>query len=398
MPSSATSSKGSVSRRSSASGATRKSKAKPKLKSKANPKLVPQESTPATRVAIIGGGRGGKALMEIFAQDPLARIVGLAEIKARSSGTKLAKQIGVPVTQDYRELLKLKDVDLIIDVTGNMEVWRALQKIRRPNLAIIGAASAKFMWQLIEARIRATTEIEKTLTRYQSLFRRFVKEEAERAVHEERTRIACDIHDGLVQTLVGVNFKMELCAELVSQDPTKSSGLMREAKAQLKHGIQETRQVVFNLRPGQEEKLDLFSALSNFLKVFEEQQRVKVEFDFTGDDLSLPPKTKVFLFRIVQEALQNSSKHAKASQAFVHIEVNHDMLTASIRDNGVGFDVQAVSRDPEKWDHFGLRGMKERAKLLGGEAQLKSSKGKGTTVTVRIPLGRKGMDPNDKKN
>ncbi len=364
----------------------------------AKSKSVTQSTQEPTRVAIIGGGRGGKALMEIFAQDPLARIVGLAESKSRTSGTKLAKQFGVPVTQDYRDLLKLKDVDLIIDVTGSAEVGQGLQRVRRPKLAIIGGASAKFMWQLIEARIRATTEIEKTLTRYQSLFRRFVKEEAERAVHEERTRIACEIHDGLVQTLVGVNFKMELCAELVPQNPKKSSELMREAKAQLKHGIQETRHVVFNLRPGQEEKLDLFSALSNFLKAFEEQHRVKVEFDCKGDDLSLPPKTKVFLFRIVQEALQNSSKHAKASQAFVHIDVNHDMLTASIRDNGVGFDVQAVSRDPEKWDHFGLRGMKERAKLLGGEAQLKSSKGKGTTVMVRIPLGRKGVVRNVEKN
>ncbi len=336
--------------------------------------------------------------MEIFAQDPLARIVGLAETKTRSSGTKLAKLFGVPVTRDYRELLKLKDVDLIIDVTGNVEVGQALQRVRRPKLAIIGGASAKFMWQLIEARIRATTEIEHTLTRYQSLFRRFVKEETKRAVQEERTRIAADIHDGFVQTLVGVNFKMELCAEIVKQDPMKCSTLMREAKAQLKHGIQETRQVVFNLRPGQEEKLDLFSALSNFLKTFKEQQHVQVEFDYQVDDSSILPKTKVFLFRIVQEALHNTAKHAKAVRVFVHIAVNHDMLIASIRDDGVGFDVQAVSRDPDKWEHFGLQGMKERAKLLGGEAQLQSSKGCGTTVTVRIPVGRKDVVRNVQKN
>ena len=386
MPSSTVSTKRAASRRQPAS--IQKSKAK----------SVRGKSTQATRVAILGGGHGGKALLEIFAQDPLARIVGLAESKTRTSGTKLAKQFGVPVTKDYRELLKLKDVDLIIDVTGNAEVGQVLQRIRRPKLAIIGGASAKFMWQLIEARIRATTEIEKTLTRYQSLFRRFVKEEAERAVHEERTRIACDIHDGLVQTLVGVNFKMERCAELVLQDATKCTNLMREAKSQLKHGIQETRQVVFNLRPGQEEKLELFPAFSNFLKSFEEQQRVKVEFEFHGDDASLDPKAKVFLFRIVQEALQNTSKHAKATKVFVHIEVNNDMLMASIQDNGTGFDVQAVSRDPDKWDHFGLRGMKERAKLLGGDARVHSDKGQGTTVSVRIPLGRKGVEQNGKKS
>jgi len=386
MPSSAVPIKRAVSRRRPISA--RKSKAK----------SVRRKSTQATRVAILGGGRGGKALMEIFAQDPLARIVGLAESKARTSGTKLAKQFGVPVTKDYRDLLKLKGVDLIIDVTGSAEVGQALQRVRRPKLAIIGGASAKFMWQLIEARIRATTEIEKTLTRYQSLFRRFVKEEAERAVHEERTRIACEIHDGLVQTLVGVNFKMERCAELVSQDVIKCANLMREAKSQLKHGIQETRQVVFNLRQGQEEKLELFPALSNFLKSFEEQQRVKVGFEYHGDASFLDPKAKVFLFRIVQEALQNTSKHAKATEVVVHIEVSHDMLMASIRDNGTGFDVQAVTRDPDKWDHFGLRGMKERAKLLGGDARLHSGKGQGTTVSVRIPLGRKDVGRNVKKN
>ena len=386
MPSSAVPTKRAVLRRRPISA--RKSKAK----------SVRRKSTQATRVAILGGGRGGKALMEIFAQDPLARIVGLAESKVRTSGTKLAKQFGVPVTKDYRDLLKLKGVDLIIDVTGSAEVGQALQRVRRPKLAIIGGASAKFMWQLIEARIRATTEIEKTLTRYQSLFRRFVKEEAEGAVHEERTRIACEIHDGLVQTLVGVNFKMERCAELVSQDAIKCANLMREAKSQLKHGIQETRQVVFNLRPGQEEKLELFPALSNFLKSFEEQQRVNVEFEYHGDASSLDPKAKVFLFRIVQEALQNTSKHAKATEVVVHIEVSHDMLMASIRDNGTGFDVQAVTRDPDKWDHFGLRGMKERAKLLGGDARVHSDKGQGTTVSVRIPLGRKDVGRNVKKN
>ena len=150
---------------------------------------------------------------------PLARIVGLGEAKPRTLGTKLARQLGVPVTQDYREILNMKEVDLIIDVTGSPEVERALQKIRKPSVAIIGGASAKFMWQLIDARIRATTEIENTLSRYQSLFRRYVKEEAESAVDEERTRIACEIHDGLVQTLVGVNFKMERCGDLIQDEP-----------------------------------------------------------------------------------------------------------------------------------------------------------------------------------
>lgn len=369
-------------------------------KRKPNPATKParRRAAPATRVAILGGGRGGRALLEIFAQDPLARIVGLGEAKPRTLGTKLAQQLGVPVTQDYREILNMKEVDLIIDVTGSPEVERALHKIRTPSVAVIGGASAKFMWQLIDARIRATTEIEKTLSRYQSLLRRYVKEEAESAVDEERTRIACEIHDGLVQTLVGVNFKMERCGNLIQTEPTKCFSLLSETKHQLKHGIQEARQVVFNLRPGQYERLDLLSALTNYLDSYKKQNRVQVAFSHTGSDARLPPKTKVFIFRIIQEALQNSSKHAKASKVFVQLSIQPHHLSAVVRDNGSGFDVQAVFQNPDKWDHFGLRGMKERAKLLNGEVSLESRKGEGTTVTVSIPLARKDGARNGKKN
>ncbi len=336
--------------------------------------------------------------MKIFARDPLTRIVGLAEIKPRTLGTKLAKQLGVPVTQDYREILRMKDADLIIDVTGSPEIEKTLQKIRKPSMAIIGGASAKFMWRLIDTRIRATTEITQTLARYQSLFRRYVKEESESAVDEERTRIACEIHDGLVQTLVGVNFKMERCGNMIQEEPAQCVDLLREVKSLLKHGIQEARQVVFNLRPGQYEQLDLLSALSNYLDAYKKQHHVQLDFSHTGSDAHLQPKTKVFLFRIIQEALQNSAKHAKASKVSVQLTIQHDSLSGVISDNGIGFDLHAVSRNPDKWDHFGLRGIKERSKLLGGEVSWKSPKGVGTVMTVQIPLRGKEHSRHDKKN
>ncbi|MBU6435001.1 MAG: Gfo/Idh/MocA family oxidoreductase, partial [Nitrospirae bacterium] len=116
-----------------------------------------------THVAIIGAGRGGTALMEIFATDPLVQIVGVAEVQKSAPGIALAKRLGIPVTRDYRRLLDLERVDLIIDVSGNAKVWELLQDFHRMGVTIIGGASAKFMWELIEARIRATAEIEKTL-------------------------------------------------------------------------------------------------------------------------------------------------------------------------------------------------------------------------------------------
>lgn len=373
--------------------------AAPRLSASGTPrKPARRRSARITRMAILGGGRGGQALLKIFAQDPLVRIVGLAEIKSRTLGTRLAKQLGVPVTHDYREILRMKDADLIIDVTGSPEVWKTLQNIRKPSAAIIGGASAKFMWRLIDAQIRATTEMARTLTRYQSLFRRYVKEEAESAVDEERTRIACEIHDGLVQTLVGVNFKMERCEHMIREEPAHCVDLLHEVKNLLKHGIQEARQVVFNLRPGQYEQLDLLSALSNYLEAYKKQHRVHVDFSHTGNAARLHPKTKVFVFRIIQEALQNSAKHARASEVSVQLTIDHDNLSSVISDDGIGFDVQAVSRNPDKWDHFGLRGIKERVRLLGGAVSWQSPGGTGTAVTVQIPLGGKERSRNGKNH
>lgn len=339
----------------------------------------------ATNVAIIGAGRGGTALMEIFANDPLVQIVGVAEIDAQAPGLALAKRLRIPITRDYRKLLAMERVDLIIDVSGNADVWQFLQDFHRMGVTIIGGASAKFMWELIEARIRATAEIEKTLNKYQSLYRLYVKETGA-AVTEERTRIACEIHDGLVQSLAGVNFKLDLCQQLIRKDPKASLATLKESKAQLKLAIQEARQVIFNLRPLQYDKMELIPALTNYLKSYETQSHIQAEFSVSGDEQILFPRTKIFLFRIVQEALSNVQKHAKADRVSIRLDIELDLLRVTIADNGIGFEMETVLRDPEKWDHFGIRGILERARLVGGEGRIESKKGRGTTIVVEVPL------------
>lgn len=348
-----------------------------------------------THVAIIGAGKGGTALMEIFAKDPLVRIVGIAEINPKAVGLKLARRLHIPVTKDYRELLQMERVDLIIDVSGSPEVGRVLLDFHRMGVTIIGGASAKFMWQLIEARIRATAEIERTLNQYQTLYRLYVKE-SETKVSEERTQIACELHDGLVQSLAGLNFKLDLCQELLKKDLAAGLEKLRETKAGLKTAIQEAREVIVNLRPVHYDKMELIPALTNYLKSYEIQSHIKTEFSVAGDETTLFPRTKVFLFRIIQEALSNVQKHAKADRVAVQIAIGREKLTATIADNGVGFDVESVSRDPEKWDHFGLRGILERARLVGGQAVIESKRGKGTRVLITVPLVEKEAVRNGK--
>ncbi|HZS12053.1 MAG TPA: sensor histidine kinase [Nitrospirales bacterium] len=356
-------------------------KTKAKRRNRRAPAPHPRD---ATHVAIIGAGRGGTALLEIFAKDPLLKIVGIAEINPRAPGLKLARRLGIPVTRHYEDLLKLTRVDLVLDVSGNADVAKVLREFHRSDLTIIGGASAKFMWELIEARIRATSEIERTLNKYQSLYRLYVKE-AGAAVTEERTRIACEIHDGLVQVLAGVNFKLDLCQEMLSQ-PEAAKPLLQEIKEQLKLAIQEARQVIFNLRPLHYDQMELIPALTNYLRSYETQYRIKTAFAVSGAEEKLFPRTKIFLFRIMQEALSNVEKHARADRVSVRLAIGPDALTMTIADNGVGFDVDAVSTNPEKWDHFGLRGFMERARLIGGTATVESKKGQGTRVEIRVPL------------
>jgi two-component system sensor histidine kinase DegS len=338
-----------------------------------------------TNVAIIGAGRGGTALMEVFADDPLVRIVGVAEVNQQAPGVSLAKQLRIPVTSDYRQLLAMERVDLIIDVSGNAEVWHLLQDFHRMGLTVIGGASAKFMWELIEARIRATAEIERTLNKYQSLYRLYVKETGA-AVTDERTRIACEIHDGFIQSLAGVNFKLDLCLQLMRKNPKAGLATIKESKAQLKLAIQEARQVIFNLRPLHYDKMELIPALTNYLKSYEIETHIAAKFTVTGDEQTLFPRTKIFLFRIIQEALSNVHKHAKADRVSIRLEIGLEMLRVTITDNGVGFDMETVLHDPEKWDHFGIKGIMERARLVGGEGRVDSKKGRGTKVVVEVPL------------
>ena len=352
-----------------------------------------QPTPGATSVAIIGAGRGGTALMEIFANDPLVQIVGVAEINPEAPGLGLAQQLHIPITRDYRQLLAMERVDLIIDVSGDSEVWTFLQDFRRMGVTVIGGTSAKFMWELIGARIRATAEIEKTLNKYQSLYRLYVKETGA-AVTEERTRIACEIHDGFVQSLAGVNFKLDLCQQLVRKNPRAGLATIKEIKSQLKLAIQEARQVIFNLRPLHYDKMELIPALTNYFKSYQTQTHIATKFTVTGDEQILFPRTKVFLFRIIQEALNNVEKHAKADRVTIKLDIDMELLRITITDNGIGFDMETVLRDPEKWDHFGIKGILERARLVGGQGRVESKKGKGTKIIVEVPLGHKEEEVN----
>jgi DNA-binding NtrC family response regulator len=108
-----------------------------------------------TTVVIVGAGKGGRALLEMFAGDPTVSILGVADLNPWAPGIEFARRLNVPVTTDYRELVSNPRIDLIIDVTGNAEVQQAILKLKPPATEVMGGLGARFMWDLLAERKRS---------------------------------------------------------------------------------------------------------------------------------------------------------------------------------------------------------------------------------------------------
>lgn len=122
------------------------------------------------KVAIIGGGRGGTALLDILKDDKSIKIVGIADKDPKPRVYSLAKKLKVPLYADYKSFVKKVEADIIVNVTGDPKISIELAKIKKPHAEVIGGESAKFLWDLIEQRRRVRTEIEKRLQEHQALY------------------------------------------------------------------------------------------------------------------------------------------------------------------------------------------------------------------------------------
>lgn len=202
------------------------------------------------------------------------------------------------------------------------------------------------------------------------------------AQEDERKRIARELHDETGQSLTG------LLVGLKYVEGATTLEAMRDRTADLKRlavkTLEEVHKLSVALRPAMLDDLGLVVAVRSFVKDFGAQHGVNATFEVDGLDERLPPLWEVTLYRIVQEALTNVAKYAEAGRVTVRFSLADGRLTASVTDDGVGFDPSAIGRDGR--EHLGLLGMQERIALIGGEFQLTTSRGAGTRVTVTAPL------------
>lgn len=207
------------------------------------------------------------------------------------------------------------------------------------------------------------------------------------AVMEERNRLAREIHDTIAQGLTGIVLQLEAADYLMEGNPDRARMRIHKATELARSSLQEARRSVWNLRPTPLEEKRLADAMRQEIDLLVQEAGLRATFEVSGDPAGLSGETENGLYRIVQEALNNVRKHARASEIQLILCIHENEIEIRIRDDGVGFDPEA-SRPAGAGGGFGLLGLQERARLLGGSAQVKSSPGIGTLVEVRVPIRR----------
>lgn len=214
-------------------------------------------------------------------------------------------------------------------------------------------------------------------------------------ISEERNRLAREIHDTLAQNLTGIVLQLEAAIQLREVKPDKAWTRVEKAQSLAREGLDDVRRSVRNLRPAPLESRTLQQALSDELQRVHSDTGAEIECEISDDLPRLPAAVEDALFRIAQESLNNVRRHAGASRVRLTLEPEGDKIRLKVRDNGIGF--KPSPEDPTRRS-FGLTSMRERARLLGGEVEVRSQKNRGTVVEARLPRNpdgarRAGMTP-----
>jgi len=202
-------------------------------------------------------------------------------------------------------------------------------------------------------------------------------------VIEERNRLAREIHDTVAQGLTGIILHLESVDAMLEAgaDPAKIRQMTQKSLSLARANLEEVRRSVLDLRAAPLEGRNLAEALEALIQNFTEREALTINFNVTGGNRPLPVRIEMGLYRIVQEGLTNIARHAGAKQVDLGLVMTPEQLQLIIEDDGQGFDPTQLFQG-----HFGLIGLNERVKLLGGKLNLESYPGAGVRIEVTIPV------------
>jgi signal transduction histidine kinase len=231
---------------------------------------------------------------------------------------------------------------------------------------------ADWMMTNLEQLQQAQDCLQASQERYRALSRRLLEQQ-----EHERASLARELHDQLGQSLVAVLLNLEAIKGELSP---ASSARVPESKRVIKKMIEQVQTLAFELRPSTLDEFGLVGALRRLVARHGERTGARASFDVTPTEARAPVEIETACFRIVQEALSNVARHARARHVEVTLTAQDVALEVTVRDDGVGFNVERLGTG------LGLVGMGERAELAGGRLDIESAPGAGTTLSVRFPL------------
>jgi len=206
------------------------------------------------------------------------------------------------------------------------------------------------------------------------------------AVQEERVRIARDIHDTVSQSLFGIVFTLNGCLKLLPGDVEAVIPELERVQRVAEEARLEVRRSIMDIWPSEITSTQFVVDLRKYTSQVCQAEDLPIHFDVNGDMTCLSSRARRSMYRIAQEALANIARHAGATEARVSLEVDGQRARLEVLDNGHGFDPERAQAREVDREHFGLRGMQARAASLGGDCQIDSRPGGGTTIVVDIPV------------
>ncbi|MBI4672284.1 MAG: GAF domain-containing sensor histidine kinase [Chloroflexi bacterium] len=216
-----------------------------------------------------------------------------------------------------------------------------------------------------------------------------IRQERDRILAVEaavRHELARDLHDGPVQMLSALVMETRYLRDLAAQDPSKIQTEFLRLDAVATKALYQTRNILFDLRPLILEQQGLGPALEQYVTRLRMVEPFNITLDAATLRVRLAPKSEAAIFSIVQESVNNAKKHAKPKNLWIEAVQDETGLTLSVRDDGNGFDVQAMEAAYSTRGSLGLLNMKERAEIVQGALRIVSQPNEGTCVTLTVPL------------
>ena len=205
-------------------------------------------------------------------------------------------------------------------------------------------------------------------------------------VTEERNRLAREIHDFCSQNLVSSILKIELCEKVLDKDPERVRGELVEMRKMLGKSIKSNRDIIFRLQLPNFHRMGFATVLKQYLEEFRRKTGIVYRLNLKLDT-TLSTRIQLGIYRIIREALNNVGKHAMAKNVDLRLRTDKNRnIHLIVKDNGKGFDLNRALTEKKYAKHFGLKGMEGQAKLFGGAFTVKTEKGQGVEIKVKIPL------------